>query len=582
MIGQVLHSCYQINKKLGTGGFGSTYIATNLETNQECVVKKLQPITTETKFLQQARRLFKKEANTLKTLNHNQIPRFFDYFEEDKEFYLVQEYVKGDTLTQELKPNQIWEEKKVIAFLKDGLNILNYIHKQGIIHRDIKPDNFIRRQKDGKLVLIDFGTVKEFNIDKSQVISQTIAVGTRGYMPLEQLKGKPQKSSDIYALGIIAIQAITGFNPMQLEEDDTGELIWLTHSNVSDFLASIITKMVKNYHQKRYHSTSEILEDLKKLSSQNTLENSQSSLNSPPAKTQIVTPDINQNLNPPHSHPQATQIDNESSSLSSSNNQSVKSNLFAQLNTFFKSPSPLKLSLIITISLAFLISLIMIIFNVINSKNIAKQREELITKLDTLFEDNKYQECFTEAESKLANKLLSQEKKIDYIGKCRLESAQEKFNDKNYAQSGAIAIKITSNSSYYEQAQVLIKDGSQRIFKEAEKIYTQQGKLIEALAKINTIVDDRAKQSYLIIGKDWEEETERNEHLVEEANKELNNKNWQQAINIADTIYGAYFWEKEAQNIIKKAKKGMRGGNILPDIESLCDDPNQAILGNCD
>ena len=129
--------------------------------------------------------------------------------------------LRGETLSLELRGHKPWTETKVLDFLEQGLEILDYIHRQGVIHRDIKPDNFIRRQDDQKIVLIDFGAVKHFNVEQSHIINPTVAIGTHGYMPSEQARGKPRKNSDIYSLGMIAIQALTGKNPISLKEDET-------------------------------------------------------------------------------------------------------------------------------------------------------------------------------------------------------------------------------------------------------------------------------------------------------------------------------------------------------------------------
>lgn len=156
--------------------------------------------------------------------------------------------------------------------LLDVLGILNFVHQQGAIHRDVKPNNIIRRQQDNKLVLVDFGIVKEINVQlltaQSQV-SASIAVGTVGYMPPEQARGRPQFNSDIYALGVIAIQALTGLTTQDLRENFQGEIDWQGQAQVSDRLAVIINKMVRYDFRERYQSASEVIEALRSPSSIN-------------------------------------------------------------------------------------------------------------------------------------------------------------------------------------------------------------------------------------------------------------------------------------------------------------------------
>jgi serine/threonine-protein kinase len=261
-----------VTQVLGAGGFGKTYLAqdTRRPGNPICVVKQLKPISSEPSFLDAARRLFNSEAETLEQLgNHDQIPRLLAYFEEDQEFYLVQEYIAGHTLTQELQPGQRWEESRVFSLLVEILGILDFVHRHGVIHRDIKPDNLIRRDSDKKLVLVDFGAVKQI---RTQLVSpygqasNTIAVGTPGYMASEQALGQPRPSSDIYALGIIGIQALTGLTPIGFQEDlSTGEILWQHVVPVSRGLETVLTKMVRYHFKDRYQSAADALQALQQL-----------------------------------------------------------------------------------------------------------------------------------------------------------------------------------------------------------------------------------------------------------------------------------------------------------------------------
>ncbi|QSJ14444.1 protein kinase [Nostoc sp. UHCC 0702] len=266
MIGKLLDHRYQVIKVLAAGGFGQTYIAqdTRRPGNPICVVKHLQP-ATDPRVFETAKRLFNSEAETLEKLgNHDQIPRLLAYFDENQEFYLVQEFIEGHTLTEELIPGQKWSEDQVIQMLQEVLGILEFVHAQGVIHRDIKPDNIIRRTSDQKLVLVDFGAVKQLRSPMVTVggqASATVAIGTPGYMPTEQGQGKPRPNSDIYSLGIIAIQALTGVLPAQLQEDpDTGEILWQHLANVNYRLAAVLTKMVRYHFKDRYQTVTEALQ----------------------------------------------------------------------------------------------------------------------------------------------------------------------------------------------------------------------------------------------------------------------------------------------------------------------------------
>jgi len=267
MIGKLLDHRYKVVRVLATGGFSQTYIAqdTRRPGNPICVVKHLKLVSNDKHIFTTAKRLFNNEAETLEKLgNHDQIPRLLAYFDENQEFFLVQEYIDGHTLTMELIPGQPWGENQVIQLLLEILEVLEFVHQQGVIHRDIKPDNLIRRVDDYKLVLVDFGAVKQVHCPSAlseHHLNPTIAVGTPGYMPTEQGQGKPRPSSDIYALGIIAIQALTGIAANQFPEDpDTGEILWQHFRPVNSHLGEILTKMVRYHFKERYQTATEALE----------------------------------------------------------------------------------------------------------------------------------------------------------------------------------------------------------------------------------------------------------------------------------------------------------------------------------
>ena len=301
MKGKILGSRYKILEYLAEGGFGRTYLAedTCLPGKDTCVVKQLYPSSQSPRFLEIARRLFKTEASVLHNLGHHlQIPELLAYFEEESKFYLVQQYIEGHTLATELDGERIWTEVEVVELLQDILQILQFIHSKGVIHRDVKPDNLIRRQSDRKLVLVDFGTVKEVLQGQPNNLGQlTVAVGTQGYMPTEQARGKPQHTSDLYALGMIAIQALTGIVPIDLNEDDEGEIIWESSADVSPGLAKILTLMTRYHFKDRPASAAEILQDLAKLPSSRATK---------PQSLTAIYPDTTQILERDNMHPLAT------------------------------------------------------------------------------------------------------------------------------------------------------------------------------------------------------------------------------------------------------------------------------------
>ncbi len=269
----LLDARYKVLRRIGEGGFGVTYLAEDHRRpgNPLCVVKQLQRTISPTQIPIYLR-LFEKEAETLEKLGeHPQIPRLLAYFEEQQDFYIVQEFIDGQTLEDKLEVVGKLPEAEVVDLLRQGLSILQFVHENRVIHRDIKPANLIQSQ-NGNLVLIDFGIVKDFSnalqsnsISSMQTrgISTTVSAGSAGYMPSEQLRGKPVPVSDLYALGMVAIQALTGRRPTDLDIDpDTADVIWRRGVKVSDGVADVLTKLVRHHYSRRYASAREALSAL--------------------------------------------------------------------------------------------------------------------------------------------------------------------------------------------------------------------------------------------------------------------------------------------------------------------------------
>jgi serine/threonine protein kinase/ABC-type phosphate/phosphonate transport system substrate-binding protein len=262
-VGTLLRDRYEIVKQLGIGSFGVTYVAKDRDFpgQKEFVIKQFNPVNIEQKSVDIARAKFEQEAECLARLNNDFIPRVYAQFEENGHFYIVQDLVEGVTLSQELKAGDKKNEQYIKKLLVDVLTPLAYVHQQDIIHRDLKPDNLIRRNDDGKISLIDFGAVKEVVNQPTSQAGTTI--GTPGYMPHEQVSGRPKMSSDIYAVGVIAIQASTGIDLPQLSFDHDENLIWQDLApDISLELKNVLSQMVEYDFRKRYVSAGEALQAL--------------------------------------------------------------------------------------------------------------------------------------------------------------------------------------------------------------------------------------------------------------------------------------------------------------------------------
>jgi eukaryotic-like serine/threonine-protein kinase len=271
LTGKTLQGRYYLIEALGQGAFGHTYKAQDLayQTNPLCVVKHLKPDDPDPAILQIARNFFAKEAETLERLGRysNEIPSLLDRFEEGGEFFIVQEWIDGTPLRQEMTIGRKFTEQETIELLKQILEPLVFCHGEKVIHRDLKPDNIMRRRSDGKLVLIDFGAVKQLAKTTLLIQSQpTIVIGTPGFMPTEQLRGKPLLASDIYAVGAIGVFAMTGIHPYHAEYDgSTQEMIWRDKSTATDAFATVLTQMVKALPIDRFRDASAALAALNSL-----------------------------------------------------------------------------------------------------------------------------------------------------------------------------------------------------------------------------------------------------------------------------------------------------------------------------
>jgi serine/threonine protein kinase, bacterial len=267
----LLNNRYQVIRTLGSGGFGETFLATDscMPSKRLCVVKQLKPIQNNPQVYQLVQDRFQREAAILEALGGdcNQIPALYAYFSSDEKFYLVQEWIEGDTLTNLCQKQGLFTETAVREILINILPVLDYIHSERIVHRDIKPDNIILRHQDGKPVLIDFGAVRESMgtvLNTQGNPTSSIVIGTPGFMSSEQAAGRPIYSSDLYSLGLTAIFLLTGKKPQKLELDSqTGEILWRHDiSNLDPTIAKVIDKAIAYHPRDRYFTAKEMLNAL--------------------------------------------------------------------------------------------------------------------------------------------------------------------------------------------------------------------------------------------------------------------------------------------------------------------------------
>jgi WD40 repeat protein len=270
----LLRNRYQPINVLGQGGFGRTYLAQDSDRlNTRCVIKQFNHQSANERSFEKAVQLFNQEALRLNDLGeHSQIPTLLAYFEQDNRLYLVQQVIEGQTLLEEVAHNGPFNENQIRTLLIDLLPVLDFVHQHKVVHRDINPSNIIRRQSDGKPVLIDFGIAKQFeeSLGKTQIGTR---IGTEGYSPIEQLRsGEAYASSDLYSLGATCLFLLTACKPENLYSALEGRWLWreklqANGRSVGAQLSQILDRLVKDLISERYVSANDVLKELKTLPS---------------------------------------------------------------------------------------------------------------------------------------------------------------------------------------------------------------------------------------------------------------------------------------------------------------------------
>ena len=260
---------YRGIRPLGSGGFGRTLLAIDEHkpSRPSCVIKQLLGQQQGIQNKEKVAELFRREAVQLEPLGeHPQIPQLYAYLTEGDRQFLVQEYIEGMTLTEELCDRGSFSKDDIYQLLHDTLPILQFLHDRHIIHRDIKPDNIIRRREDGQLFLVDFGAAKCMELS-SEGSTGTI-IGSALYTAPEQLRGKATYNSDIYSLGVTCLYLLTQVSPYDLFDNEEHEWTWKSHlpESVGWQLENILDKTIHTGTKSRYQSASEVLSDLSEIS----------------------------------------------------------------------------------------------------------------------------------------------------------------------------------------------------------------------------------------------------------------------------------------------------------------------------
>jgi serine/threonine protein kinase len=261
----LLKERYRAIKPIGQGGFGRTFLAVDEDkpSKPRCVIKQFYPQAQGTNTVQKAVELFTQEAVQLDDLGkHPQIPELMAYFTQDDRQYLVQEFIDGQNLTQELSQKGAFNETQIRQLLNDLLPVLQFCHIKEVIHRDIKPENIILRGSDGKLVLVDFGAAKSAT---GTALNKTgTSIGSPEYVAPEQIRGRAIFASDIYSLGATCINLLTQRSPFDSYDTNNDTWVWQQYlqTPLSNQLSRILDKMLESVPMRRYQTVDEVLKDL--------------------------------------------------------------------------------------------------------------------------------------------------------------------------------------------------------------------------------------------------------------------------------------------------------------------------------
>ena len=601
MSGQVIADRYNLLETLAQGSFGTTHLAqdTYLPDHPQCVVKQLKPDSSDPKFLQISRRLFEQEASILGTLgSHSRIPKLLSYFESEQDFFLVQEFIDGISISQELGQGKRWPDYKVGAFLKECLEILKFVHDLGVIHRDVKPDNLIRRLSDQSIFLLDFGAVKQISRDPSQVVETTIAVGTPGYMPDEQIRGKPHVSSDIYALGTIGIYGLTGIRPIDFERSEEDEILWQDKAEVNADLAEILSKMVRRDYRKRYHCAEAVLTDLQQsdrglhaslefqgeqtevLSHPNTVANNhqgdrpldtfssiftdQHLIQLASASTQAF---LNHGVDPVQDNEAnrqtAGQLEQGTGAQSARRTaiQSIREKTIqpekGTAPVYKVGESDTSLFQKLTAVKVLLPSTMLLVGAGVGGFFLFGMSElgQTTGRLNQLYTQQKYSECIRSGETAIEAKGLSEDKLQNPLSNCYLGQANQLAANAKLGDAVQVVAKVSEHSTSHFQAQQKLDEWSARLLADARQDYQVKGNLQQALAWVGQIPETSGvKTKADAQAKQWQSSHKANQQKIATAKEALKAGRTGDAIATAKQIKAPEYWKKIADQLQKDVK----------------------------
>ena len=534
---------YRVTKLLGEGGFGRTYLAEYSRRYNEPRVIKTLIIRENEQNQGKIKELFAREAEQLGHLDHPQIPQLYEYFERDNNLYLVQEFIDGMSLSEEFEQQGPFRAPKIQTILEELLPVLVYIEEQNLLHRDIKPDNIMRRRSDGLLMLIDFGAAR---VKTGKDPSILTAIYTPGYAAIEHMRGRPVKASDVYSLGVTCIRLLTGCflsgtkDPIYDRYENRlrwKEYLQERNIKVSERLVTILDKMVVFSLRDRYPDAQAVLEDLLNSTSP-----------SVPSST-VVETEQKPTVPPTLSVPSPTVV-----------KSFKKVGLLAGFAAILTAVVGIWVYLSFTspISQNKPDSIAISPDNEVDNNDLAP----LLESLETQYQKRNYQDCY-----QLAINNLDQNNSVikDWIGKCGLEAAKiaaakikaEAHSYIAYTAAISITQKIPNTASNYQEVQDHINTWSGKILYHATTVYKAKGQLEEAV-KITEKIPENSNLTATLpeLISQWQQETEKHQALIDNAQNLLNQAQWSGAKQEVEKIPTDFvFWRQQAQLILDQANQ---------------------------
>ena len=492
----------------------------------QCLIQRIHPPVTDPVILEKLRELVAIERGKLSRLDSScGTPKLLDSFEQDRAMYFVYEWIEGISLEAELKKAELenhplFSIEQLKIFLQESLAILEEVNVKGILHQKITPAQWIYRSSDRKLFLVGLGNIQQF----PGTLAPTMLAYDRCFSAPEQLRGHPRANSDLYSLGVIAIQALTGTNPLHFQEDERGKILWESHCQELSPLSEILNRMIEPDIERRYSSPQAALLDLKKLRSALP----QTEILSP-AKTEIFSspppvsplesvpvpsPTIPDSLPPTvlTTAPTGPLIvtSEPPSPVAAPERPRIEplpppASLSFRFSTFVRSRLGKGLGIGVVVIVSFL--LIGRLWEMRKQQQIA----DIVNRIEQLYENGEYEKCIVESNAiETVQAEVPEVVREELASKCILGTAIQQAKLSRYNEALKTAVKIPNASPSYKQAQEHIDQWSSTILEEADRFYRDTGDLEKAIKMIEAIPETSSvKKTALNSLAKWQEDYQR-------------------------------------------------------------------------